>query len=58
VPVANNIGFKAQLSTKKGSDLWISTAFIISTTYQDALHIPWQFHNSVSQIWDKWNMRF
>ena len=22
------------------------------------LHIPWQFHNSVSQIWDKWNMRF
>ena len=23
-----------------------------------ALHIPWQFHNSVSQIWDKWNMRF
>jgi len=24
----------------------------------DPLHIPWQFHNSVSQIWDKWNMRF
>ena len=23
-----------------------------------AMHIPWQFHNSVSQIWDKWNMRF
>ena len=32
----NNIGFKAQLSTKKGSDLCISAAFIISAAYQGA----------------------